>query len=270
MSFGFQWGHDFSAMDTRKQRGRNGEEYKFQWGHGFSAVDTWRTIPIGMSPRWRRFNGATTFQPWIPRTTPRREKPKETFQWGHDFSAVDTRPGEQQGHPRGSRFNGATTFQPWIPPRRVRNRTPFRRFNGATTFQPWILRGRLRHSAHRSPRFNGATTFQPWIPQQALGHHRVVVVSMGPRLFSRGYAGNKEILEGHRAGFNGATTFQPWIRHLGDDDGLLPSVILRDIACQYSFRRFGHQRHRASRRFQAWIFASARAYAVHHRSARNC
>jgi len=37
----FQWGHDFSAMDTVvRQRLLVDPANKFQWGHDFSAMDT--------------------------------------------------------------------------------------------------------------------------------------------------------------------------------------------------------------------------------------
>jgi len=39
--FPFQWGHDFSAMDTVvRQRLLVDPANKFQWGHDFSAMDT--------------------------------------------------------------------------------------------------------------------------------------------------------------------------------------------------------------------------------------
>ena len=61
-----------------------------------------------------RFNGAMTFQPWIPQLS------------GATMAASL------------GRFNGAMTFQPWIPsPAAVRNAARHS-FNGAMTFQPWI------------------------------------------------------------------------------------------------------------------------------------
>ena len=40
-------------------------DMRFQWGHDFSAMDTWLR-PVGLRASARRFNGAMTFQPWIP------------------------------------------------------------------------------------------------------------------------------------------------------------------------------------------------------------
>ena len=158
---------------------------EFQWGHDFSAVDTWASA-----------------RGWMK---------SEKFQWGHDFSAVDTRE-SRPAPPVPQCFNGATTFQPWIHELRLLERRRRSGFNGATTFQPWIP-GLLRSSCPRHwRRFNGATTFQPWILEELLHPGSVVVVSMGPRLFSRGYM-QYELIERITAlaGFNGATTFQPWI-----------------------------------------------------------
>ena len=110
----FQWGHDFSAVDTCDglrgsdldshvsmgprlfSRGYYGPWVKgapsserFRWGHRFSAVDTSTMIKIlkalGLS-----------------------------FQWGHGFSAANTRASLTVHQVREFRFNGAMAFQPWI------------------------------------------------------------------------------------------------------------------------------------------------------------
>ena len=62
---------------------------EFQWGHDFSAVDT-RIIVHAPRNTMSCFNGATTFQPWIPRPWSKHPSTVSLFQWGHDFSAVDT------------------------------------------------------------------------------------------------------------------------------------------------------------------------------------
>ena len=122
-----QWSHDLSAMDTPGNDSPRGIGIKLQWSHDLSAMDTcsyWAERHAAS----KSFNGAMTFQPWIPAScTPLRKSI--------------------------SGFNGAMTFQPWICQNRRRN--------GAMTFQPWI-EGRIG-AADRSPRFNGAMTFQPWI-----------------------------------------------------------------------------------------------------------
>ena len=41
----FQWGHDFSAMDTSDKTGNVTLVQKFQWGHDFSAMDTSEVDP---------------------------------------------------------------------------------------------------------------------------------------------------------------------------------------------------------------------------------
>ena len=64
------------------------DEYdKFQWGHDFSAMDSFKTNYIEM-PVFR-FNGATTFQPWIGFQLEGILQILKGFQWGHDFSAMD-------------------------------------------------------------------------------------------------------------------------------------------------------------------------------------
>ena len=86
----FQWGHDFSAMDTTQMH-----TYRcygcqaFQWGHDFSAMDT---LELGGSSgsHGGGFNGAMTFQPWIPGGMVETITLIYGFQWGHDFSAMDT------------------------------------------------------------------------------------------------------------------------------------------------------------------------------------
>ena len=57
--FGFQWGHDFSAMDSTEERDMYSEdEDTFQWGHDFSAMDSSRAMylecnidDVSMGPR---------------------------------------------------------------------------------------------------------------------------------------------------------------------------------------------------------------------------
>ena len=64
--FGFQWGHDFSAMDSTEERDMYSEdEDTFQWGHDFSAMDSQGGGKITIIRDEAGFNGATTFQPWI-------------------------------------------------------------------------------------------------------------------------------------------------------------------------------------------------------------
>ena len=58
----FQWGHDFSAMDSLDLVTTTTPPGAFQWGHDFSAMD--------------RFLRATFDE-------------VGEFQWGHDFSAMD-------------------------------------------------------------------------------------------------------------------------------------------------------------------------------------
>ena len=62
-----QWSHGFSAMDTlvvgqHLHVGR----VKLQWSHGFSAMDT-LSVSAATACDTQCFNGATAFQPWIPR-----------------------------------------------------------------------------------------------------------------------------------------------------------------------------------------------------------
>ena len=63
MELTFQWGHDFSAMDT------SGEMYRTRISNGF--------------------NGAMTFQPWILSTEDGKSN-KGNVSMGHDFLAMDT------------------------------------------------------------------------------------------------------------------------------------------------------------------------------------
>ena len=148
-------------------------------------MDTSRPA-VHCEPCSRSFNGATTFQPWIPSSRPINMSPLGVLQWSHDLSAMDTayrfiaasvhfnpsmepRPfshGYRQdwkgSFPFCLAFNGATTFQPWIRLRLATCCCRGQPFNGATTFQPWI-RLRLATCCCRGQPFNGATTFQPWI-----------------------------------------------------------------------------------------------------------
>ena len=109
----FQWGHDFSAMDTAQSI-----EYLFDPADGFNGATTFQPwILQGCS--WFKllsdsFNGATTFQPWIHRFPRLNGRRRDMFQWGHDFSAMDTVICLAHYNKRRRSFNGATTFQPWI------------------------------------------------------------------------------------------------------------------------------------------------------------
>ena len=133
----------------------------------------------------RRFNGATTFQPW------KHEAP------GGCRSEVLS-------------FNGATTFQPWKLRIRDVNSDIRVRFNGATTFQPW--KPRTYNSG------NNRTVWLQWghdlsaveTTQKAPWWKERHPASMGPRPFSRGNKATIPSPESGQAGFNGATTFQPW------------------------------------------------------------
>ena len=59
-----QWGHDLSAVETTSASRCTASSRSLQWGHDLSAVETRLSRRQGHSPR--RFNGATTFQPWKP------------------------------------------------------------------------------------------------------------------------------------------------------------------------------------------------------------
>ena len=124
-------------MDTRKKPPAVSTSIWLQWSHDLSAMDT-RTAASPAPSKSASFNGAMTFQPWIPG------------------------PPQPGIHRPAARFNGAMTFQPWIPYRRALSPRQRTCFNGAMTFQPWIRSAGPRSSRRRSC-FNGAMTFQPWI-----------------------------------------------------------------------------------------------------------
>ncbi len=185
---------------------------RLQWGHDSSAVDT-RRRPSGV-PFTLFFNGATTLQPWIHRAAEALAGMSDVLQWGHDSSAVDTRRrapplGAQKYLQWGHDSSAVDTRMEWgwikrliassMGPRlfsrgylsvNVLSSKFFQcLFNGATTLQPWIRW--ISDTARAQPRlFNGATTLQPWIRRRrAANDARRGGSSMGPRLFSRGYDG---------------------------------------------------------------------------------
>ena len=136
------------------------------------------------------FNEATTFQPWIPRSSP--TPPSGT-----------------------SCFNEATTFQPWIRPRH--HRRPFPRPPTSMRPRPFsrgyfhphqVVAVAIFPSMRPRPFSRGYLVFAVGAPQR-------LVASMRPRPSSRGYAtsacGNCK----PAASFNKATAFQPWIPSAG-------------------------------------------------------
>ena len=189
-----------------------------------------------------RFNGAMTFQPWIPpklaeeinpglpllqwshdlsamdtRILPCMATIAIGLQWSHDLSAMDTRSHGEGACGKSCGFNGAMTFQPWIlhivgvsliPPS----------FNGAMTFQPWIRPIWFAATAIDCTRFNGAMTFQPWIPARSLPRNQ----NMPPLQWSHDLSAmdTRAVpgvhLTSGLTSFNGAMTFQPWIRKAGN------------------------------------------------------
>ena len=159
------------------------------------------------------FNGATTFQPWILEnawelidTRLQVSMGPRLFSRGYAREKEIGRDGEEG-------FNGATTFQPWIPA--LEGSCPNKNlgFNGATTFQPWIHEIYARKGSASKHLFQWGHDFSAVdtdadIAQTVLGS----MVSMGPRLFSRGYFTGANLTDADLSSFNGATTFQPWIR----------------------------------------------------------
>ena len=65
-----------------------------QWSHDLSAMDTRSLTSMAwMRPTLASFNGAMTFQPWIPRMVQSwsaRSALGTWLQWSHDLSAMDT------------------------------------------------------------------------------------------------------------------------------------------------------------------------------------
>ncbi len=166
---------------------------------------------MDISRRDRRFfNGATTLQPWILRNRWPSRVGKEnssmgprlfsrgyiedardeiegcSLQWGHDSSAVDTTDACDMPHPPHF-FNGATTLQPWIPHTGQGVDHSETLFNGATTLQPWILQQTLRCWASEHLSSMGPRLFSRGYAGGRLRYRITSVSSMGPRLFSRGY-----------------------------------------------------------------------------------
>ena len=157
-----QWSHDLSAMDTarypfviRLRLDPSMEPRPFSHGYAtgmrrstpqrptFNGATTFQPwIPDGAwielaASQWA-FNGATTFQPWIRATIGSDGLASMYLQWSHDLSAMDTRHRE--------RADGAA-HTPSMEPR------PFS--HGYKTSDSWLL--------PTITSFNGATTFQPWI-----------------------------------------------------------------------------------------------------------
>ena len=60
-----QWSHDLSAMDTIGEGLDTEKPNELQWSHDLSAMDTGYPF-LAEHPSTSRFNGAMTFQPWIP------------------------------------------------------------------------------------------------------------------------------------------------------------------------------------------------------------
>ena len=183
----FQWGHDFSAVDTGHAAAGFGREQGVSMGprlfsRGYD-LDKKKKIELVDC-----FNGATTFQPWIrgilrwQRTQPLlvsmgpRLFSRGYFVWLTDRQELN------------KRFNGATTFQPWIHVPVYNQYTLIPSFQWGHDFSA-VDTPRLGHwLPDRKLGFNGATTFQPWIRGQApVVSVASTQVSMGPRLFSRGY-----------------------------------------------------------------------------------
>ena len=84
-----QWSHDLSAMDTLLSPAGAIFYNHLQWSHDLSAMDTCPWVDATGNAVPESFNGAMTFQPWIP-----------------GWCAIC-----RASTPT---FNGAMTFQPWI------------------------------------------------------------------------------------------------------------------------------------------------------------
>ena len=111
-SFGLQWGHDFSAMDTIRSFRHARLAVELQWGHDFSAMDTLDgAIIIGVLP---------------------------VLQWGHDFSAMDTSVVSMSKKNANSASMGPRLFSHGYGSKAALKANGYTCFNGATTFQPWI------------------------------------------------------------------------------------------------------------------------------------
>ena len=213
---GLQWGHDSSAVDTAEILIKRNTDMRLQWGHDSSAVDT--CACDSASQRACLFNGVSSMGPrlfsrgYIEDAHLCVSDPW-TLQWGHDSSAVDTCAEViscdachilQWGHDSSAVDTGGSDL-------------------GA---------GRARGSS-MGPRLFSRGYPHVWTSPEEIG-----ASSMGPRLFSRGYFGidgrlvsEKRILQwGHDSSavdtsrmremksrdvvFNGATTLQPWIQRM--------------------------------------------------------
>ena len=84
-----QWSHGFSAMDTCPRT-----VYWCRFHHPFNGATAFQPwIPrCPIPPRLGRptFNGATAFQPWIPDGNDIKQGNAGVLQWSHGFSAMDT------------------------------------------------------------------------------------------------------------------------------------------------------------------------------------
>ena len=178
-------------------------------------MDTRRDAGLFRPPR--RFNGATTFQPWIrdivlvklgeqeqhPSMEPRPfshgylvdltdvSTNIAVLQWSHDLSAMDT-----------TLFCctvAATTFLQWshdlsAMDTRHRSQKICRPADLQWSHDLSAMDTCLHECEHDSGHsaFNGATTFQPWIHlAQLLGAAHDGLPSMEPRPFSHGYLGTR-------------------------------------------------------------------------------
>ena len=94
-----------------------------------------------MQPGWRRFNGATTFQPWKLDASTVSDAPPWSLQWGHDFSAVEIAAKAPALNATENASMGPRLFSRGntvLPQSLLRSASSG--FNGATTFQPWKWR----------------------------------------------------------------------------------------------------------------------------------
>ena len=198
LGFGlFQFGHDFSAMETAlSARCPTVGDVVSIRPRLFSHGDKKITEEAGS--RLGSFNSATTFQPWRPQ--PWRRGIRSVW-------SVSIRPRLfSHGDPVG-----------WLEISDIRE---IWSFNSATTFQPW-RRGSKMASASQNPRVsirprlfshgdNPSDLSKDWTIWL-----RSEQVSIRPRLFSHGDGNEKSgrARKIHNC-FNSATTFQPWRRYL--------------------------------------------------------